>query len=285
MSSVDPSDTAFPSDTTSSAARVALASDLHLGVDTSVPSREREARFVAWLERAADGRFFTSGLPATEIHLVGDLFDFWFEYRRAVPSGHVRLLGTIARIADSGIPVHFHVGNHDLWTFGYLEHELGITVHRAPIRREYDGLRCLIGHGDGLGPGDAGYKRLKRLFTARWAQTLFRSLHPDLGLALAAHFSRSSRAATGNHDAIFRGAEHEWLHAYCTDYLHHHDIDCFLFGHRHLPLDLPVVAGVRSARYINLGDWLIHFTSVRIEHGVPFLLSLSGDPYPSPSGL
>lgn len=258
-------------------ARVALASDLHLGIDTTVPSRERERRFVAWLESAAAGTYFVSGQPATEIHLVGDVFDFWFEYRRAVPRGHVRLLGAIARVADSGIPVHFHVGNHDLWTFGYLESELGVEVHRAPIRRDYDGLRCLIGHGDGLGPGDYGYKRLKRLFTARWASALFRQIHPDRGIALAAYFSSSSRATNAPADADFRGPEHEWLHAYCTDFLAHEPVDLFLFGHRHLPLDLPVTAAGRTARYINLGDWLTHFTSVRIEDGVAELLGREQD--------
>ena len=251
--------------------RVHLASDLHLGSPNQSESLKRERRFVKWLEDAASGRGLAKLGPATEIHLVGDLFDFWFEYHRAVPKGSVRLLGAIAKITDAGIPVHFHVGNHDLWSFGYLEDELGVSLHRKSIIRDYDGLRCMIGHGDGLGPGDAQYKRLKRLFTLPAAQAAFRLLHPDWGIALASYFSKNSRAVQGNQLHTYTGPENEWLWQHCRKVLEVEDIDCFLFGHRHLPLDLPVphpLEGKADARYISLGDWLHHFTSARIENGV-----------------
>lgn len=251
-----------------------LASDLHLGAPNRAESLVRERKFVQWLEQAAQGTGHAQNGAATEIHLVGDLFDFWFDYRHAVPKGAVRLLGAIARVADSGIPVHFHVGNHDLWTFGYFEDELGVSVHREPIVREYDGLRCMIGHGDGLGPGDASYKRLKKVFTNKLLQSAYRFIHPDLGIPLASYFSRNSRASQGPQEDTYTGPEGEWLWHYCKEVLKTEDIDCFLFGHRHLPLDLTVRhprPGKADARYINLGDWLHHFTSARIEGGNAFL--------------
>lgn len=229
---------------------------------------------MAWLEDVASGKDWAADGPATEIHLVGDLFDFWFEYRRSVPKGGVRLMGAIARIADAGIPIHYHVGNHDLWSFGYLRDELGVSIHHDPIVREYDGLRCMIGHGDGLGPGDHRYKFLKRIFSSPLLQFGFRMIHPDWGIALASRLSRNSRATSGLQDDTFNGPEGEWLWHYCQSILAHHPIDCFFFGHRHLPLDLAVPhpdPQQLPARYINLGDWLHHFSAARIVNGTAFL--------------
>lgn len=253
--------------------RVHLASDLHLGAPNASESRERELRFITWLEDAAHGKGRAVAGPATEIHLVGDMFDFWFEYKHAVPKGSVRLLGAIARIVDSGIPIHYHAGNHDLWTFGYFEEELGVTMHREPIFREYDGLRCLIGHGDGIGPGDVGYKRLKRVFTSPLLQSAYQWIHPDVGIPLASYFSRNSRARKGNLDSQVGKSEDEWIWQFCKEHLSRDAIDCFIFGHRHLPMDLKVPGekGNPNGRYINLGDWIQHFTSVRIEGGVAHL--------------
>ena len=133
---------------------VHLASDLHLGAEAAMSSVDRERAFVTWMRDAARGEGFAQGRPATELHLVGDLFDFWFEYKRAVPKGGVRLMGAMAELTDAGLPIHFHVGNHDMWTFGYLQDELGVHVHREPVVQTWDGLTCMVGHGDGLGPGD-----------------------------------------------------------------------------------------------------------------------------------
>ena len=250
--------------------RVHLASDLHLGAPGPKESRRRETAFVSWLLGVVEGRFEGLEGPATEIHLVGDMFDFWFEYKRAIPKGGVRLLGAIASVTDAGIPVHYHVGNHDLWTFGYLESELGVHVHRSPKRFSYNGLDYLIGHGDGLGPGDQGYKRLKRIFTHPVLQRAFQALHPDVGMRIAQGLSSNSRAANAVADAQYNGPSSEWLWQYCRDQQEQDGLAAFIFGHRHLPLDLPLwidSGGERNpgARYINLGDWIHHFTALRIE--------------------
>jgi UDP-2,3-diacylglucosamine hydrolase len=250
---------------------VHLASDLHLGAPGFAPSVERERAFVRWMRDAARGEGFARGRPATEIHLVGDLFDFWFEYSRAVPKGGVRLMGAIAELADEGLPLHFHVGNHDMWTFGYLENELGVAVHREPILRTWDGLTCLVGHGDGLGPGDGGYRRLKSVFASRLCQAAFRMLHPDLGISLAHAWSSRSRKKG---EAPLGDLPQEHLYAFAQEWLANPAapaVDCFVFGHRHLPLDLPLEGS--SARYLNTGDWLMHATSVVVEGGTAELVT------------
>ena len=242
--------------------KVYFASDLHLGAPTPAESRTRERRFVEWLDKAA--------VDATEIHLLGDIFDFWFEYRNSVPKGGTRVLGTIARITDSGTPVHFHVGNHDLWTFGYLEEELGVTVHHEPLRANWDGLKCLVAHGDGLGPGDYTYKWIKRIYRNRICRWFFKIIHPDLGISLARKLSKNSRAAGGRTGGEFKSPEGEVLYNYCTEYLvDDPSIDCFIMGHRHIPLDLELNRpnSPQSSRYVNVGDWTEHFSWACIEEG------------------
>ena len=224
----------------------------------------REQAFVAWLRGVVEGSFPGLEGPATEVHLVGDLFDFWFEYKRAIPRGGVRLLGAIAEVVDAGVPVHYHVGNHDMWSFGYLEEELGVQLHRKPMTFVYNGQRFCIGHGDGLGPGDAGYKRLKRIFKNPFLQWGFRWIHPDIGIRLAAAASKNSRATNIEKDAHFENAETEWLWQYARELQSSHPHDYFIFGHRHLPLDLPLNMET-GTRYINLGDWIRHFTALRID--------------------
>tara|TARA_B100001057_G_scaffold365552_1_gene368662 strand:- start:480 stop:1286 length:807 start_codon:yes stop_codon:yes gene_type:complete len=257
--------------------RVHLASDLHLGAPDAVLSRKRELHFVGWLEDSAAGNNHADEGPATEIHLVGDTFDFWHEYKHAVPKGGTRLLGAIARVVDSGIPMHYHTGNHDLWTYGYLEQELGVQLHRDPIIRNYDGLNCMIGHGDGLGPGDYGYKRIKKVFTSPLLQWAFRWIHPDCGIPVANYLSRNSRARGGKEEIIFQSPEDEWLWLYSKEVLKTQDIDCFIFGHRHMPLDLEIPRPLTSsksnpARYINLGDWIQYFTCGKVINGQASLL-------------
>lgn len=194
---------------------------------------------------------------AGEIYLVGDLFDFWYEYKYTVPKGNVRLLGKIAEITDSGIPVHFFVGNHDLWMKDYFTKELNVTVHHEPITRTYNGKIFYIGHGDGLGPGDKWFKFLRSIFANKTAQWLFSRLHPNLAFYIAKKSSKRSRVITGDTDEKFLGAENEWLFLYCREYLKSHKTDYFVFGHRHLPLDLGVDG---KARYINLGEWINYNT-------------------------
>lgn len=231
----------------SNAKKIFFASDFHLGVDGKMTSIERERLIVKWLSEIEN--------EAEEIYLVGDLFDFWFEYKRAIPKGFTRLLGKIASITDKGIPVHVFIGNHDMWMFDYLPKEIGVTLHRKEIEKEYSGKKFLIGHGDGLGPGDKGYKFIKKVFRNRFCQWSFARLHPNFGIGLANYFSRKSRNKT-KHDNVYLGDDKEFLVQYCEEVLTKKQIDYFIFGHRHLPIDMKV----KNSQYINLGDWIEYFT-------------------------
>jgi UDP-2,3-diacylglucosamine hydrolase len=236
------------------AKKVYFASDFHLGVPTYEKSLEREKKIVAWLNHIEP--------TALEIFLVGDVFDFWFEYKHAIPKGFVRLQGKIAELTDKGIPVHVFTGNHDMWIFDYLPKELGFTLHRKPVVREFFGKKVFVGHGDGLGPGDKGYKLLKKVFENKFCQWCFARLHPNFGLGLANFSSRTSRAKTGDNDEVFNGKENEWLYLFCNEYLEKEHIDLFVFGHRHLPLNIELD---NNSRYINLGDWLRYFTYLEFD--------------------
>jgi len=229
--------------------KIYFASDFHLGVPTHAISLERERAVVRWLDSIK--------ADAEEIFLVGDLFDFWYEYKYTVPKGQVRLLGKIAELTDAGIPVHFFTGNHDLWMKDYFIQELNVLVHHEPIHRTFGGKKFFIGHGDALGPGDKGYKLLRRLFASKACQWLFSRLHPNLAFYIAKLSSKRSKIATGNEDEVFKGIENEWLYLYCREHLKHEAIDYFIFGHRHLPLDLEVDG---KARYVNLGEWINYRT-------------------------
>ncbi len=237
-----------------STGKVYFASDFHLGAPDHSTSLEREKRIVEWLEHIRQ--------DADEIFLVGDIFDFWFEYKRTIPRGFVRLQGKIAELTDSGIPVHVFTGNHDMWIFDYLPDELGITLHREPIVREFYGNKCYIGHGDGLGPGDRGYKILKRIFRNRFCQWCFARLHPNVGIWLAEKSSKTSRSYTGKSDEVFHGEEKEWLVIYSKEQLEKEHYDFFIFGHRHLPLEIEVG---KNSTYFNLGEWINYSTYLELN--------------------
>lgn len=234
--------------------KIYFVSDSHLGVPAYKPSLERERLLVKWLE--------TVKADAQEIFLLGDIFDFWFEYSTVVPKGFARLLGKLAEITDSGIPVHFFKGNHDLWTFGYLEKEVGLTVYNHPVERVFNGKKFFIGHGDGLGPGDTGYKLMKRVFANKINQKLFSFLHPGLGLRIALYFSKKSRIAKGTSDETFRGEHKERLITFCLEKLKVYHYNYFVFGHRHLPLDYKLN---QDSRYINTGDWVSKFSFAEFD--------------------
>ncbi|CAI8166437.1 MAG: UDP-2,3-diacylglucosamine hydrolase [Bacteroidota bacterium] len=229
--------------------KVYFASDNHLGAPNLEKSKVREKQFVAWLDNIK--------ADAAAIYLMGDLFDLWIEYKRVIPKGFVRVLGKLAELADSGIPIHFFVGNHDMWMQDYFETELGIPVYYEPQQITLNNTSFFIGHGDGLGPGDKGYKRMKKVFRNPFIQWLYRLIHPDLGLRIAQHMSLKNRLISGDDDKIYNGPETEWLVHYCKEKLKIQKTDYFIFGHRHLPLDIELS---KTSRYINLGDWLEYNT-------------------------
>lgn len=234
--------------------KIYFSSDNHLGAPTMEESRKREAVFVKWLNEIKE--------DAAAIFLLGDLFDFWFEYKHVVPKGFVRTLGKLAEIKDSGIPVYFFVGNHDLWMNDYFETELNIPVFHLPEEFQFNNKTFLIGHGDGLGPGDEGYKRMKKVFTNPLSKWLYRWLHPDLGVPLAQYFSVKNKMISGDEDQKFLGEDKEWLIQYCKRKLETKHYDYFLFGHRHLPLEIDLN---NKSTYINTGDWISHYTYAEFD--------------------
>lgn len=225
--------------------KIYFLSDFHLGAPDHASSLEREKRLVSFLDEIKK--------DAHEIFIVGDLFDFWFEYRHVVPKGFVRILGKIASITDAGIPLHFFTGNHDMWMSGYFEKELNVPVYHEPKVFHYNNKSFFIGHGDGLGPRDHGYKMLKRIFRNPVCKFLFSILPPFIGIGLAGYLSRTSRAYTGSNEDVFLGESNEWLIQYSKTILKKDHHDFFIFGHRHLPIDHALSD---SSRYINLGDWI-----------------------------
>jgi len=229
--------------------KIYFASDNHLGAPTMEASRPREKKFVAWLDEIKQ--------DAAAIFLLGDLFDFWFEYKTVVPKGFTRTLGKLAEITDSGIPIYYFVGNHDLWMNGYFEEELNIPVFHEPQEFKLKDTSFYIGHGDGLGPGDKGYKRMKKVFTNPLSKWLYQWLHPDWGVLLAQYFSVKNKLISGDEDIKFLGEENEWLVQYSKEKLKEKHRDFFVFGHRHLPMEIDLA---NNSRYVNLGDWITYYT-------------------------
>ncbi|MBS1947430.1 MAG: UDP-2,3-diacylglucosamine diphosphatase [Bacteroidetes bacterium] len=234
--------------------KIYFLSDFHLGAPDREISLEREKKIVQFLDEIQE--------KAAEVFIVGDLFDFWYEYRKVVPKGYTRILGKLAALTDSGIPVHFFVGNHDMWMKGYFQEELNIPVYFEPKTFDRNGQSFYIGHGDGLGPGDHGYKFMKKIFRNKFCQWLFGVLPPAVGVGLANYLSKKSRAVTGLVDEEFLGEDKEWLIAYCKEVLQREHFDFFIFGHRHLPIDFSLG---NDTRYINLGDWIRYYTYAEFD--------------------
>jgi len=229
--------------------KIYFASDQHFGAPTPEKSKVRETKFIAWLDKIK--------ADADTLFLLGDLFDFWFEYKTVVPKGFVRVLGKIAELHDGGIKIHFFVGNHDLWMRDYFETELGITVYHKPKIFTFNKKVFYIGHGDGLGPGDKGYKRMKKVFTNPFSKWFYRWLHPDIGIKLGQYLSTQNKLISGEEDVVFLGDDKEWLVQYAKTKLQNQHYDYFVFGHRHLPMEIAITD---KSTYINLGDWVNHFT-------------------------
>lgn len=225
--------------------KIYFASDFHLGAPNQQESLARERKIVQWLKEIQT--------DAAALYLLGDLFDFWYEYKHAVPKGYIRLLGQLAEMADSGVAIHIFAGNHDLWLHDYLPGQITCQIHHGPVVHRLFGRQFYLAHGDGLGPGDKGYKFLRKIFVNPASQWLFRQLHPDVGIGLANYFSRKSRQGTGTSDNIYYGEEKEWLIIHTRAILQEGIADICVYGHRHLP---KLLSWSGEGVYLNLGDWI-----------------------------
>lgn len=224
--------------------KIYFASDFHLGIPDRATSLARERRLCNWMDEIKK--------DAAQLYLVGDLFDTWFEYKNVVPKGFTRFMGKLAELRDAGLSIDAFTGNHDLWMRGYFEEELDIPVHHEPIERTVNGKKFFIAHGDGLGPGDSGYKVLKKVLRSPVSQWLYRRIHPDTGVGMAGWFSRLG-PKHGAEEKPFLGPEKEWLVQFCLEKLNQEHFDYFIFGHRHIAIEYPLP---QSSLYINLGDWI-----------------------------
>lgn len=222
---------------------VYFVSDVHLGLAVK-DSSEREARFVSFLR----------GIPrdtTLALYMLGDIWDFWYEYHDVVPKGSVRVFAALMELMDAGVLVYFFPGNHDIWCYSYFE-SMGIKVVREqPQLVEIGGKVFCLGHGDGLGPGLRGYKFMNSMFKCRFIQRLFSSLHPRIAFWLGRGWSRHSRLAR-NEQYVFRGAE-EPLYKWAEEFSSQTHVDCFIFGHLHAQADLTLPSG---ARLIVMKDWM-----------------------------
>lgn len=236
--------------------KIYFASDQHFGAPNPASSKIRENKFISWLDEIKN--------DAQVLFLMGDLFDFWHEWKHVIPKGFVRVLGKLAEIKDAGIEIYFFVGNHDLWMKDYLEQEIGATIFFEKQYFEINEKNFLLAHGDGLGPGDKGYKRMKKVFTNPFAQWIFRWLHPDIAMKIAIYLSTKNKMISGDEDKAFLGEDKEFLILYSKEKLKTEKIDFFIYGHRHLPmvldLDTSTSLSTTKAKYINLGDWISYFT-------------------------
>ncbi len=226
--------------------KVYFVSDFHLGTPDLKSSREREQKIIKWLGEIEK--------DAAAVFFLGDIFDFWFEYEKVIPKGFVRFISKITSMRADGIPLFFFTGNHDLWMRDYFTEELEIPVFHHPLEMEINQKKFLVGHGDGLGPGDRKYKILKRIFTSKYCQWLFKWIHPDIGMAIAHSWSKNSRLTNDQkQEGEFKGKDNEWLYQYCLEIEKKMHFDYYVFGHRHLPLNLPLHG---NSTYFNLGEWV-----------------------------
>jgi len=224
--------------------KIFFASDFHLGLPAGTPPLEREKKVVAWLNSITP--------DAKEIYLLGDIFDFWWDYKLVVPKGFTRFLGTVATITDSGIPVHFFTGNHDMWVGNYLADECGLIIHSSPVTTDFDGKRFHLAHGEGLGTKDISYKILLSIFRNKPLQKMYSVLHPSIGLGIGYKWSLNSRLGKGIKKE-FLGEEEEDLIRYAKNILKEEKIDYFIFGHRHLSMTYKLKQG---PEILFLGDWI-----------------------------
>lgn len=235
--------------------KIYFASDFHLGAPSYDLSRERERRIIAWLDFIKH--------DAQEIFLMGDVFDFWFEYATVVPKGYIRFLGKLAELNDAGIKLYFFKGNHDMWVFNYFKKEFNLNIVSDELEIERNGKKFFLHHGDGIGKGDKGYKLLKKVFRSKFCQFIFAWAHPNLGVGLANYWSSKSKLAKRN-ERKFEAVELDWI-TNLQETLNNQGkhFDYFIMGHRHYPIDVSIG---KNAHYVNLGEW-VNFNSYAVFDG------------------
>ncbi|MBS0011526.1 MAG: UDP-2,3-diacylglucosamine diphosphatase [Bacteroidales bacterium] len=223
--------------------KIYFASDFHLGLEVGMKPLDREKHIVKWMKSVAGS--------ASAIYLVGDIFDFWWEYKSVVPKGFTRFLGTISELTDSGIEIHFFTGNHDMWISDYLSKECGMTLHTEPLHTELMGKKFYIAHGEGLGSGDRSYKILLWLFRNRMLRKMYSFLHPRIGLAIAHRWTKKSRLAK-HHTAELKDPDNESLIKHARQLIRSNKVDYFIFGHRHIALEYKLAT---DSTIFFLGNW------------------------------
>ncbi|MDG2451183.1 MAG: UDP-2,3-diacylglucosamine diphosphatase [Saprospiraceae bacterium] len=219
-------------------------SDFHLGVDTNVPSKVRERYVVHWLDCIKE--------DAAAIYFLGDILDYWFEYKSVVPKGFTRLFGKISELTDRGISIEWFIGNHDMWTFGYFENELGVKIKKTPELKVINNKACYLCHGDGLGHGDLGYKIIKAIISNPLCQSLFTLIPSSLGIWMMKSSSKGSRYSQNVHSKKEK-LKDERLHQYFEEFSNDEKVDYFIYGHLHHGEIRTLSNG--SSKSINLGDW------------------------------
>lgn len=228
--------------------KIYFVSDVHLGAPALKNNRERETLFANWLDEIKE--------DVSELYLLGDIFDFWYEYKKVAPRGFTRILGRIADIADKGIPVHFFTGNHDLWVYDYLPEELGVIVHKEEFVTNILGKKFFLAHGDGLDKEDKGYIKLKKIFVDKTLQWLFSRLHPNFAFHIAHKWSASSRLSKMGTEKDFM-VINEGLYKFAEIFVKNEFVDYFIFGHRHRMVDVSLTD---KTRFVLLGDWIKNFS-------------------------
>lgn len=233
--------------------KIYFASDFHLGAPTEEQSKIREKKIVAWLEEIQQ--------DAAVIFLVGDIFDFWFEYKYTIPKSFLRFQSKLLQLIEKGISIHFFTGNHDMWMFDYFTNELGIPIHRKPISLNTKNAKFHIAHGDGLGPNDHFYKFLKNIFTNKFFQGVFRWVHPNIGFWVATTWSNKSRLSHIDKEDPSRG-EKEWTFIYSKEIEQTSHHDYYVYGHRHVPMEMDLSP---TSKYFNLGEWVTQYTYLEYD--------------------
>ena len=230
---------------------VYFLSDAHLGSLAIKHGRTQERRLVNFLDQIKE--------KAAAVYLLGDMFDFWYEFKTVVPKGYTRFLGKLSELSDLGVEIHFFTGNHDIWCDDYLTKECGVIVHKKPLTTEIYGKEFYLAHGDGLGDPDKMFQFLRSLFHNKFLQTLFSAIHPRWSVAFGLKWAEHSRLKREEgKEPDYMGEDKEYLVLYTKEYLKNHpDINFFIYGHRHIELDLQLT---KEARILILGDWINLFT-------------------------